>query len=244
MIQQLRQDMATCCLPGTREQNDALYPAIMTGDWEAREKMIHNNMSLVFAKVQAFLRLRPEMGYLYDDLIATGFAALTQAVNTMQNHTSETATDNPTGYLLVTIDNELRRLTSEETLVLIFPDTPSVNQGAVTESELEDYVTEADENAATAVAMAVEDQDIDRPSRERSRSQEEIIPTVPDHVALIELRELIDVCCATEFDRQIVAMRVSGHTQEDIAELLGMNQSDVSSTLTTIYVRLQKRMAE
>jgi RNA polymerase sigma factor (sigma-70 family) len=217
MNEELRMDMARCCLPGTREKNDELYPAVMAGSAEAREQMIHANMPLVIAKVKIFLVQRPEMRYLRDDLTAAGFVGLTQAVNAMQGHTDSERLENPTGYLLVAIQNELNHLVDEETTVSIPWQTQS--RGRRVGEELR------------------------RPEPSHDLS-EEVVRTTPDHTQLIELRDLIDACCDNPFDRQIVALKAEGHTQRETAALLGVNPASISLALKTIYARVQERMAE
>ena len=61
------------------EQNRLLIKKIQEGSSEAREEYITRNIPLVIACVQKFLKTRPAVAYLKDDLLSEGMNALTMA---------------------------------------------------------------------------------------------------------------------------------------------------------------------
>lgn len=55
----------------------------------------------------------------------------------------------------------------------------------------------------------------------------------------VELRELLDIVCHDELDRQIMGLTLQDYTQVDISELTGKSQQTISSRLLQIKSRFE-----
>lgn len=91
--------------PASREENDALLPRVRAKDPAAVRRMIEGNLPLVIRKCREFVRNRPALSHLADDMTAAGFVALIEAVHKLAN--AEPG-DNVTGYLSTTINGAFR----------------------------------------------------------------------------------------------------------------------------------------
>jgi RNA polymerase sigma factor (sigma-70 family) len=80
------------------DDNKRLYPLVVAGDAEAREQMIVNNMPLVVALAESYLKTWPQYSHIQDDLVANGFLGLVKAVNELGIRKCKT-TINPTSYI-------------------------------------------------------------------------------------------------------------------------------------------------
>ena len=94
LVQQLR----AASRAATRELNDQLYPLVVAGDKAAAKKMIEANSALAIAKVDSFLRVKPEAEYLRDDLVSAALLGLTKSVSKLAKNCPK-AKRNPTGYV-------------------------------------------------------------------------------------------------------------------------------------------------
>ena len=62
----------------------------------------------------------------------------------------------------------------------------------------------------------------------------------PDHTDLINLRYLIQACCASDEDRTIVDRREQGCTDMEISKVLGTDRQSVGKMRAAIYSRFQE----
>ena len=177
--------------PLSREKNDELYRRVMAGDEHARQQMIEGNMALVSNRVDAFIREHSEAANLRDDLRSAGYVGLVQAVNAMEKHDNPKK-PNPTGYLSIAIQREIKRLFDSESVISV-PDRTQ-----------RDARKENRQIKAPVVQQGIPQSFADR----RQDVQQE----------LMELRELLDSCCESDDERTILRMREKGHSDREIAE--------------------------
>lgn len=91
----------------TRQENDALIGRVRAKDPQAIKRMIEGNSALVIKKCRAFLRSRPKLGHLADDMVSAGFVALSEAVNRLAE-AGPTDKENVTGYLSICINGAFK----------------------------------------------------------------------------------------------------------------------------------------
>ncbi len=105
----LARDLRRCGLPASRAENDALLPRVRAKEPAAIKRMIEGNLPLVVRKCRAFVRNRPTLAHLADDMQSAGFIALIDAVHNLAN--AEPGS-NATGYLSVAINGAFRSFTA------------------------------------------------------------------------------------------------------------------------------------
>jgi len=106
-----------------------------------------------------------------------------------------------------------------------------------------------------AVKEAVINEDsIKVPTRTRSRmrsqgkeievvnrvNQLDMIARNDPGLEMVEVMDAIDAACQSEFDKQVVKMRIEGYTEEEIGDKLGCDKSTVCRALKTIYKRYKE----
>lgn len=96
----------------SREQNDLLYPAVVSGDEAAIDKMIRINMPFVLSKVESYILAYPDIEYLRDDMVGEGLQELVVAVRKMAEEPSEAP--NPTGYISFRIQKAIGNVIAGE----------------------------------------------------------------------------------------------------------------------------------
>ena len=183
-------------LSSDHERNERLYPRVMAGDEKAREEMIEGNMPLVVLRVNSFVQRNPQLAHLRDDLHSAGFTGLVQAVNKMAE-SSDIA--NPNSYISVAISREIAKLAEKEAVHI-----------GIELMELPANDPPADADSADCV-------------REASHGVPESIVDGNQSATteLIELRDLLQSCCESEEERTLLRMREEGHSDRDIAEVIG-----------------------
>lgn len=195
----------------SRESNDALYPQVAAGNQEAIKKMIESNMSLVIDKVDSYIRCWSEIAYLRDDMISEGFLGLTVAVQRMATK-GEASNPNPTGYMSYWINYHI---------------------GSTVDKE-------------RAVGVG------DRTVRRRQQDGDELPTSVPlpdtfnkdegvDPMSQVDLQDLIESCCETEFDRVIVEMKAKRYSDKEIAATLDIPHTTTYMMRRAIYARFLEK---
>ena len=199
----------------TAEKNADLHPRVAAGDKKARETMISGNMPLVLSKVEAFIRSFPSIAHLRDDLVSAGCVGLVKAVNKMARGEGPRNTDPvaPTDFIGMWINRELGELVDAEHTIRL--PARSKYRARANGQELE----------APEVCNAI-------PERFE----------VPSYQEELEIRDLIDSCCACEDERAFVAMREAGHTLVDIGAAIGKSRMAVQRMAKQIDARVQRKL--
>ena len=183
--------------PLDAEKNAELYLKVAAGDSKAREEMIAGNMPLAIRNVERFIRLFPQVAHLRDDLTSAAFLGLVKAVNGMARgcKIKDVKKWDAACYMGTWINRELGRLIEDETPIRV-PHTSKDRANA-----------QGQELPLPVVQYEI-------PERFE----------VPSYETELEMRDLIESCCACEKERTFVAMKEAGHTFAEIAEALGMPQ--------------------
>jgi RNA polymerase sigma factor (sigma-70 family) len=106
---ELKYSMKTNSTKLTSEENKSLYARIKQGDENARQQMITGYMPLVVDVVDTFLKSRPHLEYLRDDLMSEGFLNLTSSVTKFVVRD----VDEPTAYLASTLRRAIAEVVCE-----------------------------------------------------------------------------------------------------------------------------------
>jgi RNA polymerase sigma factor (sigma-70 family) len=107
----LVKDMKTTCPPGTRQQNDQLYPLVVQGDPSAMRTMIEANLSLAVKKIDSYIVARPKTEHLRADMTSEAFLEIVKAVRRLVG--SKTTKKNPTGYLSFAIRAAITKIVND-----------------------------------------------------------------------------------------------------------------------------------
>jgi hypothetical protein len=210
-------EMARVCRPFCSEDNAQLYPLVVAGDVDARQRMIEGNMSLAISKVESFIRCFPEIAHLRDDLTSAAFVGLVKAVNKMAagKGPRKRAPSAPVDFMGMWINRELGRLVEDETTI---------------------RVPHTSKDRARSEGQAVTPPSVVNDVPERCA----VLPYKKD----LEIRDLIETCCTNEVERRFVAMRRARHTLAAIADALGVPTHTISNLQRRLKGRIRKRLEQ
>jgi hypothetical protein len=200
--------------PLDAERNVALFERVLAGDAAAREEMIVGNMPLAVVKVESFIRCLPGIAHLRDDLTSSAFTGLVKAVNQMADGTAlkYEGNWNPTDCIGAWINRELGELIETEGIV---PPHTSKNRARAQGKEL---------TLPTIVNVIPERFEV--PSYERE----------------LEMRDLIESCCACEEERTFIAMREAGYTLAEIAAAINRSVASTYRMGKSLDARVQHKL--
>lgn len=201
--------------PATKESNEQLYHLVALGLESARDEMIEKNLGLVVSLVNRFLLFVPQLQCYREDLISIGNIGLVSAVNKMA---AEGVVDNanPTALISACVSNELGRKAEECNMI-------RVPQRSRARSKKEDNV---DLNSPACKSFA---EGID------GKSLNEVLAYDPRPME--ELRAILDACCETDEEREIMRLREEGNVDREIAEILGIPLTTTYVMRRTLYAR-------
>jgi DNA-directed RNA polymerase specialized sigma subunit len=202
--------------PFTTEQNDAVYQRLMAGDKSARDEMIEGNVALVVYRVDAYLRMAPQMSYYRDDMIASGLLGLCDAVDGMSK---KGVIRKPTGYISIAIDRYVSHAADEANAIVV----PFQAQAAARQ-----------EGTPMCLPRTVSDSALTNYNDLSTIECEEVLA----------LTEEVLACCQDDVERRIVSMRVDGYTDEEIGQALAIQRRHVSRMREGIFKRFNERCPE
>ena len=196
---------AACNKAGTVTENNRLYPLVASGDAEAREQMIVNNMPLALTLVESYLASRPQYVHLQDDISAEAFLRVVEVVNLFATGRKIT---NPTSYLSRSIRRHIRASVQQASFIR----SPHGEQPPCVSTERD----------TSKVMLGVR----------------------AETVGNIDIRDVIDSCCESSLDRELVALREKGHTFAEMATLTRIPRRTVVRMLHAIRNRFDAKTKE
>jgi len=199
----------------TAEKNADLHPRVAAGDKKARETMLSGNMPLVLSKVEAFIRSFPSIAHLRDDLVSAGCVGLVKAVNKMARGEGPRITDPdaPTDFIGMWMNRELGVLVDAEHTIRL--------------------------PARAKYRARANGQELEAPEGCNAIPERFEVPSYQEE---LEIRDLIDSCCAGEDERTLVAMREAGHTLVEIGTAIGKSRMAVQRMSKQIDARVQRKL--
>jgi hypothetical protein len=207
-----RNSLAAGVKANNRDKNDELYILLVTGDDAARRQMIEGNMGLVLNKVDHFLKSFPAADFLRDDLIAEGLLALAESVAKMAQQ-GYVDNPNPVNYICNNVQFAIGALVDEE-LQLQAP------------SRTQRHARNRGKDIKAPVQVTVEPSHIDAPQ---------------DPTSMSDLADLIDACCESQTERDIVRLRQESYTDQEISKQLGVPHSTTYVLRRGIYARFLEK---
>lgn len=202
----------------TTEQNDVVYQRLVSGDEKARDEMIEGNMALVVFRTDEYLRKAPQMAYYRDDMMSAGFVGLCEAVDRMRK-VGPVKHPSPTGCITNAIDRAINHVVDRANTIVV-PDR--VQRRARAEGEpIRPPRIVSDKALVSVHDSAYRDQD-----------------------AVKELYEEALACCQNGKEKRIISMRATGHTDAEIALVVGLSRRRVSSLRDAIFKRFYERCPE
>jgi RNA polymerase sigma factor (sigma-70 family) len=232
-------------IPSNVDTNDTFYERIRAGDKPAIDAMILGNLSLVKSRLNLFLKQYRRFRHLFDDLYGEGLLALTEAVNSF----AESEADKPTGRIVSAIDYALKNYVDSE-----------IGAGLMSRSTVQRRRS-SDDPLPQRLPLDVADPPVelwngangrvDRkqvaldslgPKRRVSRAdaRQIIRETVADIEPDSDLLHRILECCETGEEKEIVRLRIDGHSDEEIGEQLGISRQTVGRRRETIEERFER----
>jgi hypothetical protein len=200
--------------------NDELYPLVSAGDEAAIIQMIELNMSLVVAKVAAYIRCYPFAAYLQDELLSEGFVGLTKGVRKMAED-GPIFNPKPTRYM--------------EYWILCHVGAVIDREDANGESDRLKRLRRQQEKNNPGESEQIRLRRVPLPdSMANSSHADELV----DPMAMPDLRDLIAACCETDIDRIIVDMREKGYKDAEIAKVIETPYSTTYMLRRAIYRRV------
>lgn len=199
--------------PATRQSNDELYPLVVAGDPEVREKMIQSNIGLVMTEVNRFLIFLPQFEHSRDDLIGYGMVGLVEAVNKM-SESGKVEDANPTAFMAICVRRAIGAALEKEEDVRVPMRTRNRKKQQGVDVGLSKTETIFDDGEEESTSKYFHDP---RPMQ--------------------ELRLLLDACCETEDEREIMRLREEGYVDREIAGILGLPQTTTYVMRRTLYAR-------
>jgi len=210
-------EMARACKPFCSEDNDRLYPLVVAGDANARQRMIEGNMSLAITKVESFIRCFPEIPHRRADQTRHAFLRLAKLHNNMDagKRPRKRAPSAPVDFMGMWINRELGRLVEDETPIRV----PHTSKDRAR--------NEGQEMAPPAVVN-------DIPER----------CAVPSYQKDLEIRDLIEACCTSDAERRFIAMRRARNTLAAIADAFGVPTHTISNLQRKLKARIRERLGQ
>lgn len=208
----------------TIEDNDRLLARLQQGDDAARQEMIERNMPLVVKCVERMVKRHPRLRRHFDDLIGTGFLALTTGVDFLKSN----RTDHPTGYLKTVIYRALCKEICQNGLVRISQQTMNrwKQQGRLEE--------------ATQLPIV---QSLEMLQTDNVHGHETVDPALiqdDPNLESFETLEALFQCCRTDLEREIVRLRSQHLTMEEVGKQVQRDPDHISRILS----RIQRRYLE
>jgi RNA polymerase sigma factor (sigma-70 family) len=201
------------------ERNNELFPLVAAGDPVAREAMIVENKGAVVASAEAFIRQIPSTSYLMDDLISVGYVGLIEAVNKVaEGGIDSVAAFN--AYLKQCVKNAMLDLLPTERVI---------------------YVPAESSRIARQTDGARNEEALDPP---------QVYNAYPDtlradcHEQLVDLRDIFESCCTSDFERDCLRLREEGYTFEEIGERLKTTYIMAYRTFVALRKRIFAKLEE
>jgi len=213
----------------TIEDNDRLLVLLQQGDTNVRQEMIERNVPLVVKCVERMVKKYPKLRRHFDDLIGTGFLALTTAVDQLALEKLNTeAAISPTGYLKTTIYHDLCEEISRSTTIRLPRQTLHrwKVQGRLIDEEIP--VTRSLESLQADIAAG-------RETMDSSLIQDDPGPEN------FETLEAVFQCCHTDLEHEIILLRTQNLTLEEVGQRVQRDPGHVSRILAEIQQRYMKQ---
>lgn len=209
----------------TIEDNDRLLARLQQGDTGARQEMIERNVPLVVKCVERMVKKHPKLRKHFDDLVGTGFLALTTAVDALsKGKQSADAATSPTGYLKTSIYHDLCQEISYSTTVRLPRQT--LNRwkldGKLDESNVP--VTQSLDALQSEILAGHAPQD------------SSLLQTDPGPEHFEALEDVLQ-CCHSDVEREIILLRSQSLTLEEVGKQVGRDPTRVSRILSAIQQR-------
>jgi DNA-directed RNA polymerase specialized sigma24 family protein len=205
-----------------RERNKQLYDRMLEGDQAARESLITENLGLVGWHVGAVIARCPSLKRHRHDIESSGRIGLVIAVNSILAGRASPILD-MTSYLSKSIRREVVRFLRSE-----WPDDPRV---------LEATEEKPDENKPEPTKEEV---------RNVARIQYGFNGWEPSFTPFNETDEvdLILSCCESDYEREIVQMRLDGYTDTEIAAKFNVTRPAITARRRVIFNRYRTKKEE
>ena len=203
-------------VPLTREKNEGLYRQLQETKGDEQEavvqQMIEGNMALVFGRVNDFIDDFPKFKYLKDDLISECFLALTQAVRTLVSM-DPPENPNPVGFIYRNLQYAISNLAFADGTI---PVSRRIQHEcwANGQSLKRPQVTSLDGNSSGLADL--------------------------NGYRRVECLENIHELCTTEKESKIVDLRLAGHTDQEIADILNVDRTTVLRARQRLYEQYQQ----
>ena len=196
--------------------NADLFRRLVHGE-NVREQMIVDNMPLALSIVDTYLRAFPDAAHLQDDLTAACFLGIVEAVDKLSKRS-------PNSTILRLPADESERVVSryigksiEFRLRNAIYDAPLIR---VPRKRTEKPPTVVSEKDTSKMLMGARETTIE----------------------CIDLRDLIDACCESDIDRELISLREQGYTQREIAAQLGIGRATEQRIVYAIRARVEKSL--
>jgi len=208
--------------------------------------MILGNLPLAERRLSSFLKQYRRFRHLRDDLYGEAIVALTQAANSF----AEREADKPTSYVISKIDHALKNYVDSEIGAGLMSRN-TVQRRRASEEPLPQRLP-IDVEKPPAELWNSENGHVDRtqveleslgPKRRVSRAdaRDLIRETVADTGPDSDLLDRILECCESEQEKEIVRLRIDGHTDKEIGELLGISRQTVNRRRERIEERFETK---
>ncbi len=207
------------------------YERMLTGDAVAREQFAKEKLTLVRLRVKKFVLRHPAADYFKNELFSVGSLTLVKCINRASDE-NKTPIKNFDGYASRCIDRDLCAKWSEE-------EYGCVRVPARTQSR--HRRNNSDEPRRWPKQEEIRNDGPD--GEEILMNDMDSLPGRSNPTAeFIVMDEILRGCCTNEIERQIVRRQAEGGwTIMEIANEVGLDESEVTSALDTIYDRYMQR---
>jgi RNA polymerase sigma factor (sigma-70 family) len=209
----------------TIEDNDRLLARLQAGDADARQEMIERNMPLVIKCVERMVKKHSKLRKHFDDLVGTGFLALTTAVDALGQAKQNTeAPTSPTGYLKTAIYHDLCEEISYSTTVRLPRQTLNRWKLDGSLAEKETPIVQSLDALQAEILAGRAPQDNNMIQLDRNLEHFETLEDVLQ-------------CCRSDLEREVVLLRAQGLTVEEVGQQVNRDKGHVARILSAIQRR-------
>lgn len=206
----------------TPAENRDCFELAVKGSEEDVQKFIINNMRLVSAVVQRFLRYHKRAIYLEDDMFSEGLLTLTKSIRTLIKTLNKD--DEKLQAALLSFDIEVE---GSNVIMYIYISVYRAVQ-ELYEKDASDYISARMIERRTPIGQ-------DKPVRKVDVGEGFFEGLIDDPFNEIFFMEALRDACETEEECFVIQKLLEGFYQSEIAEELGCNRTKISRLKTKIY---------
>ena len=230
------------------EENEDYFDRLVAGDETVREPMVRGNMALGMKVVHDYLKVNWMAACYRDDMVAGVMSKLVTVVGDIHKIKRHCIT----GYIYECLKNVLEDVLADEQKIRVPRSSRDDAKRAAEVARASAAVAEAlSAVLAAGSVLAVAAAELATATAAAAKAREikdEQFESVDNHwghedkgankTREMDFRELIDLCCVSDIDRQIISMREERHTDKYIMKETGLSRRRFKTRIKELEERI------